>query len=70
MDDRCIAETCYQLGVAYTYQGQYDDAVKCYKDAACTIESRMSKFGTGVVTFGFRAIPLKCMRRGGGPEMV
>ena len=39
--DRALAETCYQLGLAYTLKAEYDDAVKYYEEAASTMEAKI-----------------------------
>lgn len=41
--DRALAETCYQLGLAYTFKTEYDDAVKFYKEAASIIEAKIGE---------------------------
>ena len=42
-EDRCLAETYYQLGLACTYNVQYEDAIDSYKKAAAVIESKIGK---------------------------
>merc|ERR1712083_1034471 len=38
-DDRCLAETFYQLGLAHSFAQQYEEAIVNYKDAARVIEA-------------------------------
>ena len=40
-EDRCLAETHYQLGLAHTSAEQYDDAVSNFKDAVAIIEAKI-----------------------------
>ena len=41
VEDRCMAETHYQLGLAHTFACQYDDAISNYKIAASVIEAKI-----------------------------
>ena len=40
-EDRALAETYYQLGLACTYNYKYDDAVENYRNAANIIEAKL-----------------------------
>merc|ERR1712083_1016457 len=40
-DDRCLAETFYQLGLAHSFAQQYEEAIVNYKDAARVIETKI-----------------------------
>ena len=42
-EDRCIAETLYQLGLACTFHLAYDDAVVNYRQAIKVIESKIKQ---------------------------
>ena len=39
-DDRCLAETHYQLGIAYSFSDEFDNAISSFKDAVNVIETR------------------------------
>jgi len=41
-DDRCIAETHYQLGVANSFADEFDLAIECFSTAVKIIETRIS----------------------------
>lgn len=41
-DNRLLAETYYQLGLAYCFNKQFDESVKSYNDAIKVIEDRIS----------------------------
>jgi len=43
-DDRALAETYYQLGLACTFHALYDDAVDYYRKASSTIETRIGQY--------------------------
>jgi len=42
-EDRLLAETYYQLGLAYTFDKQYDPAIENFKSAASVIEARIGE---------------------------
>nr|CAD7257835.1 unnamed protein product [Timema shepardi]CAD7567524.1 unnamed protein product [Timema californicum] len=42
-DDRCIAETFYQLGIAYSLKGDFDEAIVHFKEAIKVLENRINK---------------------------
>ena len=42
-EDRLLAETHYQLGLAYTFDTQYDLAIENFKSAAGVIEAKIGK---------------------------
>ncbi|XP_068240498.1 histone-binding protein N1/N2-like isoform X2 [Palaemon carinicauda] len=41
-DNRCIAETQYQLGIAFSFVDEFDLAIECFKAAVDVLESRIS----------------------------
>lgn len=41
-DDRCLAETHYQLGVAHSFSDDFDKAVESFKSAIKVIELRIN----------------------------
>uniref|UniRef100_A0A671F0G6 Nuclear autoantigenic sperm protein n=1 Tax=Rhinolophus ferrumequinum TaxID=59479 RepID=A0A671F0G6_RHIFE len=47
--DRLLAETHYQLGLAYGYNSQYDDAVAQFSKSIEVIEKRMALFFVAVL---------------------
>lgn len=48
--DRLLAETHYQLGLAYGYNSQYDEAVAQFSRSIEVIEKRMGELAPGVFT--------------------
>ena len=48
--DRLLAETHYQLGLAYGYNSQYDEAVAQFSKSIEVIEKRMGKYASSVST--------------------
>jgi len=42
-DDRCLAETLYQLGLACTFDKRYDDAIKHYRSAIEVLENKIAQ---------------------------
>ncbi|KAL3870086.1 hypothetical protein ACJMK2_042699 [Sinanodonta woodiana] len=42
-EDRALAETYYQLGLAFGFNKQYDQAIESYKTAIKTIEDKIAK---------------------------
>ena len=40
-DDRCLAETHYQLGVAYSLSLQYEESIESFKKAQTVMEARI-----------------------------
>jgi len=42
-NDRRLAETCYQLGLACTFDRRYDAAVAHYRRAIAVIEAKMTQ---------------------------
>ena len=50
-EDRLLAETHYQLGLAYTFDTQYDLAIENFKSAAGVIEAKICKWRGSLVFF-------------------
>lgn len=48
--DRLLAETHYQLGLAYGYNSQYDEAVAQFSKSVEVIEKRMGELAPAVFT--------------------
>lgn len=48
--DRLLAETHYQLGLAYGYNSQYDEAVAQFSKSIEVIEKRMGEYASSVST--------------------
>lgn len=48
--DRLLAETHYQLGLAYGYNSQYDEAVAQFGRSIEVIEKRMGEWASAVFT--------------------
>lgn len=48
--DRLLAETHYQLGLAYGYNSQYDEAVTQFSKSIEVIEKRMGEWASAVST--------------------
>jgi len=44
-DSRSIAETHYQLGVAQAFDGKYEDAEHCLRNAIAVLETRIANLG-------------------------
>ena len=40
-DDRCLAETNYQLGIAYSFADDFDNAISSFRAAVNIIETRI-----------------------------
>merc|ERR1739838_1138899 len=58
-DDRCLAETHYQLGVAYSFSDDFDKSIASFSKALKIIEDRVTNLEVTSPTKGSKKTPSK-----------
>lgn len=51
-DSRQLAETHYQLGLAHSFDSQFEDAIRCFKNAGDVIEKRIANLKKLILDLG------------------